>query len=123
MEPLRTPTPLRPFPARSSLAGALLFGLLGLLFYRAAEMRQDEATSPRIAAVRAPLLDEEQATIALFQGASASVVHVTNIDLRRRAFAMDVQAVPRSTAAGWCGTRRATWSPTTTSCTGRGRRS
>ncbi len=88
---------------RSPLVGGLLLSFLAFAAWRTAECSHptgQESSAPRAVAARAPLLDEEQATIELFQRASASVVHVTNIDLRRRRFTMDVMAVPQGTGSG-----------------------
>ena len=81
----------------------MLVAVAGLFAWRSAESAAPDvqnATEPRPVDPRPPLLAEEVSTIELFRQASASVVHVTNIHLRRRGYSMDVQAVPQGTGSG-----------------------
>ncbi len=43
---------------------------------------------------------DEKATISVFQTASPSVVHITNIAIQRDAFSMDVTEIPQGTGTG-----------------------
>ena len=44
---------------------------------------------------------DEKANIAVFQSTSPSVVHITNVGLRRNAFTMDVTEIPQGTGTGF----------------------
>jgi len=44
---------------------------------------------------------DEKATIAAFEAVSPSVVHITNIAVRRDAFTMDITEIPRGTGSGF----------------------
>jgi S1-C subfamily serine protease len=44
---------------------------------------------------------DEKATIAVFQSVSPSVVHITNVGLRRSAFTADVTEIPQGTGTGF----------------------
>ncbi len=44
---------------------------------------------------------DEKSTIAVFQAVSPSVVHITNIGIRRNAYRMDVTEIPQGTGTGF----------------------
>ena len=94
---------------RAALALALLT-LLGCLRQRPDERRPRQASTPasaRPAATAVPvvargdLAQDEQSTIELFRRASASVVFVTNIAVRRDAFTLRPLEVPQGAGSGF----------------------
>jgi S1-C subfamily serine protease len=82
----------------------LTVALTGLLSY-AASVRPAGGlvpdAVPRAVTVRGGLDGGEAATVELFKAVSPSVVHVTNLTVRRDRFTLNVQAVPRGTGTGF----------------------
>lgn len=79
------------------VAGALVFTVL-----RQRGPHTEIVYEPR--AVTLPSGDlgaDEKATIAVFETVSPSVVHITNIAMRRDAFTMDITEIPRGTGSGF----------------------
>jgi S1-C subfamily serine protease len=100
----------RTSPVLNWLLIALLL-LLGVVAYRTliqppqAPLHDPDA-QPRPVAARGDLAQDEQTTIELFRNASPSVVHVTNIGLRRRSpLSFNVFEIPQGTGSGivWSG--------------------
>jgi S1-C subfamily serine protease len=56
---------------------------------------------PRAVTPRGDLAADDKATIELFKAVSPSVVHITNLGVRRDRFTLDVQQVPRGTGTGF----------------------
>ncbi len=79
------------------VAGALVFTVL-----RQRNAKPEIVYEPR--AVTLPSGDlgaDEKARIAVFEAVSPSVVHITNIAVRRDAFTMDITEIPRGTGSGF----------------------
>ncbi len=79
------------------VAGALVFTV-----FRQRGAQPEIVYEPR--AVTLPAGDlgaDEKATIAVFEAASPSVVHITNVASRRDAYTMDVTEIPRGTGSGF----------------------
>ncbi|HUQ07218.1 MAG TPA: trypsin-like peptidase domain-containing protein [Kofleriaceae bacterium] len=79
------------------VAGALVFTVL-----RQRTAKPEIVYEPR--AVTLPSGDlgaDEKARIAVFESASPSVVHITNIAVRRNEFTMDITEIPRGTGSGF----------------------
>jgi S1-C subfamily serine protease len=79
------------------VAGALVFTVL-----RQRTAKPEIVYEPR--AVTLPSGDlgaDEKARISVFESVSPSVVHITNIAVRRDAFTMDVTEIPRGTGSGF----------------------
>ncbi|MFM7703664.1 MAG: S1C family serine protease, partial [Rubrivivax sp.] len=90
------PRPLR-WVALALAAG--LAAAAGLGVPRLVESRT-EAT-PRAVTPRGPLQADEQAQIDVFRRTSASVVHITTLEVQRDFFSLNVQQVPRGTGTGF----------------------
>jgi S1-C subfamily serine protease len=56
---------------------------------------------PREVTERGPLTTEEQRNIDVYKKAGASVVHVTNIEVRRDTFSLNVYKIPRGSGTGF----------------------
>jgi S1-C subfamily serine protease len=56
---------------------------------------------PRPITARGELAGDEQSTIELFKALSPSVVHVTNLTVRRDPFSLNAQTVPRGSGTGF----------------------
>jgi len=95
----------------SSLLGSLLITLVlltvtlnGLLIY-AGSLQSPRGTGgdapPRAVTPRGELDGEEKGNIDLFKSVSPSVVHVTNMSMRRDGFSLNLQEVPRGTGTGF----------------------
>src|SRR5437868_5636285 len=59
------------------------------------------ATETRSITPRGDLASDEQSTIELFQRTSPSVVHVTNLVVRRNGLSMNVLEIPQGTGSGF----------------------
>jgi S1-C subfamily serine protease len=76
----------------------------GLISYSWSQRNSDGLTpdaSPRVVASRGELDGDEKGTADLFKTVSPSVVHVTNLAMRRDRVTFDVQEVPRGTGTGF----------------------
>ena len=67
----------------------------------AAAQPQDKSTPTRPVSPRGPLLAEEQAAIAIFEEARASVVYITTLVYQRDFFTFNVQELPQGTGSGF----------------------
>jgi len=67
----------------------------------AAGQAQDKGAPARPVSPRGPLLPEEQAAIAIFEEARASVVYITTLVYQRDFFNFNVQEIPRGTGSGF----------------------
>src|SRR3954466_12848058 len=86
------------------LAVLLLLGAAALVYttFRQRSVQPEIVYEPR--AVTLPAGDlgaDEKATIAVFEAASPSVVHITNVATQRDAYTMDVTEIPRGTGSGF----------------------
>jgi S1-C subfamily serine protease len=59
------------------------------------------AAEPRTVTPRGDLTGAEQGTIALFESASPSVVHITTVAMRRDMFSLNVFEIPQGTGSGF----------------------
>src|SRR5262245_6259808 len=57
--------------------------------------------SARPIAARGDLAADEAATVALFEQASPSVVHITNVGVRSDYFGLNVMEIPQGTGSGF----------------------
>ena len=81
----------------------ILAGLAGGMLYRqVSDFLRSPSIVPRAITPRGNLADEEKTTIAIFKGASPSVVYITTLAVRREQFGFDVQDVPqKGTGSGF----------------------
>ncbi len=83
----------------------LLLVLVGVLLFRLVREGEtplhDPTAEPRAVAPRGDLASDEKSTIEVFQSASPSVVHVTNLAVRRDALSVNVLEVPQGTGSGF----------------------
>ncbi|MFT4638326.1 MAG: S1-C subfamily serine protease [Verrucomicrobiales bacterium] len=91
---------------RSSTNGWLFFLclILGTMLAKDWWLERRATQQVREVIPRSDLAEDEQSTIALFQEASPSVVHITSISLqrvRRDLFTFDVQKIPQGTGTGF----------------------
>ncbi|MDH3393082.1 MAG: trypsin-like peptidase domain-containing protein, partial [Desulfobulbaceae bacterium] len=77
----------------------VLFGLWWVFGRPANTIRRVEP--PRAITARGDLASDEQNTIDLFRAASPSVVFITNIELRRNLFSLNVAEIPKGTGSGF----------------------
>lgn len=90
-------------PKRSFLP-VLLFIILGLgLIWYVTESRSplDPDATSRVITARGDLAEDEKNTIDLFEAASASVVYITSIELRRSFFSLNIYEIPQGTGSGF----------------------
>jgi S1-C subfamily serine protease len=102
--------PLRPLRAPASAVNWLLVILLILVtaflwrerkFHGAiSELHNPDAGEPPIIP-RGDLAEDEKSTIALFKQAAPSVVHITNLAVRRDPLSLDVLGIPQGTGSGF----------------------
>jgi len=95
----QSPTPKRRIPSLVILF-AVLAGLWWL-FGRPAGVTRDPDAVPRAVTARGDLAGDERNTIELFRAASPSVVYITNIELRRNLFSLNVYEIPKGTGSGF----------------------
>jgi S1-C subfamily serine protease len=76
--------------------------LLGWWFFF---VYQRPASAPEVKPVavtaRGDLAADEQSTIALFRSASPAVVYITNIEVRRNIFSLNIHEIPQGTGSGF----------------------
>jgi S1-C subfamily serine protease len=73
---------------------------LGYRWWRGGDVHDPDA-APRAVTARGELASDEQATIALYEQASPSVVHVTRMKAVRDRFSFNVQRIPEGTGTGF----------------------
>jgi S1-C subfamily serine protease len=56
---------------------------------------------PRVVTARGDLSEQEKMNISIYESASPSVVHVTNLSVRGDQFSLDVQRIPKGTGSGF----------------------
>jgi S1-C subfamily serine protease len=61
----------------------------------------DPQAKPRAVDARGDLAEDEKATIALFREASPSIVHITNLAVKRSVFRADETEIPQGTGSGF----------------------
>lgn len=100
---MNIPPPPPRKPRRVSVAVLLLyilFGWLAFYVYRRPCPAPDVNPIPVVTA-RGDLAADEQSTIALFRAASPAVVYITNIEVRRNIFSLNIQEIPKGTGSGF----------------------
>jgi S1-C subfamily serine protease len=99
---MNIPSPTPPRQKRVSVALLLLFILLGWLFFF---VYQRPPSLPEVVPIpvtaRGDLAADEQSTIALFRSASPAVVYITNIEVRRNIFSLNIHEIPKGTGSGF----------------------
>jgi S1-C subfamily serine protease len=99
---MNIPLPNAPGKKRVSLAVLLTLILLGWLFFF---LYQRSIPAPELIPVavtaRGDLASDEQSTIALFRAASPAVVYITNIEVRRNLFSLNIHEIPKGTGSGF----------------------
>ena len=95
------------FTGRGSRVNAwlvlVLLGVVAAMLYRQRIWLSplfDSSADVRSVTPRGDLSGEEKSTIEIFQGTSASVVHITTVAVRRNVFTMDVLEMPAGTGSG-----------------------
>lgn len=94
------------YPRNSSFWPVLLLLIVGgVLLWRFFprtpwDGRDPNAAAPPIAP-RGDLAEDEKSTIAIFNKASPSVVHITTVSVRQNAFSLDLQQIPRGAGTGF----------------------
>jgi S1-C subfamily serine protease len=108
-----THRPQHPYEVRSSAAvrwlAILLLLVAAALIYLVIDQRRSRAPSalppsafePHPVVIPKDLGADEQATIAVFENASRSVVHVTSIGSHRDRFNLDVMDIPQGSGTGF----------------------
>ena len=91
-----------PRQKRVSFLLLLLLILLGWLFFFVYQRPAPipEATPIPVTA-RGDLAADEQSTIDLFRSASPAVVYITNIEVRRNIFSLNIHEIPQGTGSGF----------------------
>jgi len=102
----RSPPPRRS-PAASLLVVLALVTLLvsaagvAWWFWPRGPLGTSPYAVPRAVTPAGELSSDEKATIALYEQASPSVVHITNLAERRNGFNLNVQQIPKGTGSGF----------------------
>lgn len=86
---------------RSILTVLVVLSLFAGALTPAAGQTQDKGAPARPVSPRGPLLSEEQAAIAIFEEARASVVYITTLVYQRDFFTFNVQEIPQGTGSGF----------------------
>jgi len=93
------------FAAGQSIPGALIGGVAQPTSSQAPSVEPRSSTAAP-EAIPDGLSDEEKRTIEVFRNASASVVYITSIALRRGFFSLDVMRIRQGTGSGFVWDRR-----------------
>ncbi|MBU4176436.1 MAG: S1C family serine protease [Desulfurivibrionaceae bacterium] len=91
-----------PRQKRVSFLLLLLLILLGwLIFFVYQRPVPIPEATPIPVTARGDLAADEQSTIALFRSASPAVVYITNIEVRRNIFSLNIHEIPQGTGSGF----------------------
>jgi len=82
-----------------ALIACILFGWW--FFFFQVRSPFDPEAEPRAITARGDLAGDEQNTIELFRVSSPSVVYITNIEVRRNIFSLNVYEIPKGTGSGF----------------------
>jgi S1-C subfamily serine protease len=102
--PERRPASRPPFSALWPLLLLVALVAGGFLLWRAWSRNadiHDPSAAPRAITARGDLSAEEKATIAIYEQAAPSVVHVTNLEVRRDRLTLNLQQIPAGTGSGF----------------------
>lgn len=86
---------------RVSFLVLVLFILAGWWFVYQRPSKAPEVAEPRVVTARGDLAADEMNTIELFRVSSPSVVYITNIEVRRNLFSLNVYEIPQGTGSGF----------------------
>ncbi len=102
---MNIPPAKAPRQKRVSLAVLLLIILLGWWVFFVYQRPVPAPTAPTAVPIpvtaRGDLAADEQSTIALFRSASPAVVYITNIEVRRNIFSLNIHEIPKGTGSGF----------------------
>ncbi|OGQ99454.1 MAG: 2-alkenal reductase [Deltaproteobacteria bacterium RIFOXYD12_FULL_55_16] len=79
----------------------ILFGWWVFFVYQRQVPSSEVAIPPVTVTARGDLAADEQSTIALFRSASPAVVFITNIEVRRNLFTLNIHEIPQGTGSGF----------------------
>ncbi len=79
----------------------VLGGIIAWNYLRPTRGATDNSLEQRAAAPRAPLADDEQSTIKIYEDASKSVVFITRLRTQRDSLSLNVEQVPEGTGSGF----------------------
>jgi len=71
------------------------------LFLKAGPKVHDERAEPRVVVARGDLAEEEKTATEIFKNVSRSVVYISNIELRRDFFSLNIYEIPKGTGSGF----------------------
>ncbi|MDH5299686.1 MAG: S1C family serine protease, partial [Desulfobulbaceae bacterium] len=71
------------------------------VYFRPARVALSPEAASRPVTARGDLAADERNTIDLFRATSPSVVYITNIELRRNLFSLNVYEIPKGTGSGF----------------------
>jgi S1-C subfamily serine protease len=90
-----------PRQKRVSFALLLLLIFLGWWFFFVYQRPSPPEVTPIAVTARGDLAADEQSTIVLFRSASPAVVYITNIEVRRNIFSLNIHEIPQGTGSGF----------------------
>lgn len=102
-----SPRPSAPAPNTALVRwlAILLILVAGALVWTVLQQRKTQdspvVAEPRAITPRGDLAADEAATIELFRAVSPSVVHITNVGVRRSRLSMNVMEIPQGTGSGF----------------------
>lgn len=99
---MNIPSENSPRQKRLSFSVLLLFFLAGWWFFFVYQrpVPQPEPV-PVLITPRGDLAADEQSTVDLFRSASPAVVYITNIEVRRNIFSLNIHEIPKGTGSGF----------------------
>jgi S1-C subfamily serine protease len=72
-----------------------------LIFLKPETKVHDERAKPRAVVARGDLAEDEKTATEIFKNVSRSVVYISNIELRRDFFSLNVYEIPKGTGSGF----------------------
>ena len=98
---MNIPPPDVPKKKRISFVLLLLLILIGWWLFLYQRPVPPPEVIPVPVTARGDLAADEQSTIALFRAASPAVVYITNIEVRRNLFSLNIHEIPKGTGSGF----------------------
>jgi S1-C subfamily serine protease len=98
---MNIPPPDVPKKKRISFVLLLLLILIGWWLFLYQRPVPPPEVIPIPVTARGDLAADEQSTIALFRAASPAVVYITNIEVRRNLFSLNIHEIPKGTGSGF----------------------